>query len=394
MINHQSEMLMVTGLARSGTTLLSECLDHHPRVMCISDMMNELLKGFVRYAYYQVENEKKSDSYPLDNLFFSGSKKVIQFINESNLKHKIPAYLRKEIISKTIQRDGGYNPEIIEHIRKCQALSFDLLFLGIMEILYGLYGKKNLVIFGIKTTWCEQLISPLSNTFPNMVFINLLRDPRAVVASNYMSSENTRYPLFVNIRDWRKSVYYSWKYQHQDKHISDKFLSVKYEDLVDNPMGVMRKISVFIGVKYNRLMVESSFKQPNTSYKNIDNIGSISKNHKEKWKEVLSKDFILQIESYCSAEMNRLGYTQMYSNIALEDCSLMSMKQIGYESIPKWCDEVVQNKEYYEETWIKYNSLLELTRMTVLKSTNNTKNSRIINDFFYEKDYFNWLRSD
>ena len=147
MINHQSEMLMVTGLARSGTTLLSECLDHHPRVMCISDMMNELLKGFVRYAYYQVENEKKSDSYPLDNLFFSGSKKVIQFINESNLKHKIPAYLRKEIISKTIQRDGGYNPEIIEHIRKCQALSFDLLFLEIMEILYGLYGKKNLVIF-------------------------------------------------------------------------------------------------------------------------------------------------------------------------------------------------------------------------------------------------------
>ena len=56
---------MVTGLARSGTTLLAGCLDHHPRIMCIADPMNEFFKGFMRYVYYRVEGERRVLVTPL-----------------------------------------------------------------------------------------------------------------------------------------------------------------------------------------------------------------------------------------------------------------------------------------------------------------------------------------
>ncbi len=392
-INHQTNMLMVTGLARSGTTLLAECLNHHSKVMCISDIMNELLKGFVRYAYYYVKNEKKNSNYPVDNFFFSGSDEVSNFIDQTDLKHKIPSYLRNEIISKTIQRDGGYNPEIISHVKKCKSESFDLLFLEIMQILHETYGNSDTEVFGIKTTWCEQLIKPLSNTFENMRFINILRDPRAVVASNYMSSESTRYPIIMSIRDWRKSVYYSWKFQNKYKSMSDKFISVQYENLVDNSEDILKEITKFIGIQYNISMINSTFKSPNTSYEGSSANGRISKRYKDRWKNVLINDFILQIEMYCSSEMEKLGYKKVNSKHKIDFFKLLSLKQIDYESVPSWCDEIIYNKQYYENTWLIYNSLLEITRKILLESPDKMEDENLINNFFYEKDYLSWLLS-
>jgi len=392
MINRLSKMLMVTGLARSGTTLLAECLNHHPQVMCIADPMNEFFKGFLRYAYYNIENEKKSVKYPIDNFFFSGSKKVSQFLDKTDLNHKIPDYLREEILERIALRDSNYCPEIKEPIKKCQAKTFDSLFLEIINLLYSFYGKPKTECFGIKTVWCEQFIPLLARTFPNMYFVNILRDPRAIISSNYILKEN-RYPLYFNIRDWRKSTYHSWKFKSKDPLISSKFTSLKYEDIIDQAEDSLRKITNLLGIEYDKKIVEQPFKKPNTSYQNQDvkDSGGISTKFKEKWKQVLPKEIILQIEKCCQEEMKRLNYELRYPNEKTELNSLTPEGNVSYETLSGWCREMIRSKEDYK-TWLVINDLLEKIRLTLIGSPNRLENKQLIKDFFYEERYYLWLR--
>jgi len=391
MIDESSKMLMVTGLARSGTTLLAECLDHHPRVMCIADPMNEFFKGFMRYAYFRVENEKKSVGYPIDNFFFSGSRRVSQFIDEADLRHEIPGYLREEILTRIAVRDGEYCPEIVEPVQRCRAESFDTLFLEIMALLYDTYGKPGTACFGIKTAWCEQLIQPLARTFPNMVFVNIMRDPRAVVASNYVLEE-ARYPLLLNVRDWRKSVYYSWKHECQDPLLSSRFVWTRYEDLIDRPKDVLSVMTHLVGVEYDEAMVRRPFKKPNTSYTDVSDFDGMTARFKDKWAEVLPKEIVSQIEVYCAAEMRKLRYERMYPEAPNDVNTLMPLENIPYESLSGWCKELVGGKEHYEGAWLTYNTLLEAVRLVLLDDPGDTENSRLLDEFFYQIDYLRWLR--
>ena len=387
-------MVMVTGSARSGTTILAECLNNHPKIMCIADPMNEFFKGFVRYAYYRVENEKKTVNSPIDNFFFSGSKRVSQFIDETDLKHEIPDYLKKEILARTALRDcSDYCPEIKKPIQGCKAKSFDLLFLEILELLHKTYGKPGTVYFGVKTVWSEQLIHALARTFPNMFFVNIIRDPRAIVASHYVF-ENVRYPLLFNLRDWRKSIYYSWKYQQTGHPLFKKFMWTKYENLVDNPEDVLSSITDFVGIEYDKAMTKKSFKKPDTGYKDMRNITKISTQFKEKWKTVLPKGIVKQIETFCAPEMKKLGYIKMYPCASTDINTLISLNNIPYESLSEWCKEIVGPKEYYEKTWTFVNNLLETARLSLLNSAHNIQNSYLITDFFYEEDYYNFIKSD
>lgn len=384
-------MIMVTGLARSGTTLLAECLDHHPEMMCIADPMNEFFKGFMRFAYYKMENEKKNVGYPIDNFFFSGSQLVSRFIDETDLNHPIPDYLKAEILERIALRDGEYCPEIIEPVKRCKATTFDGLYLEILQLLVDTYGEPGTVCFGIKTAWCEQLLKPVARTFPNMSLVNIIRDPRAVIASNYQD-EGSRFPILFNIRDWRKSVYYDWKYQFSDTVLKNRYVGIRYEDILESPAPTLKKITDLVGLEYSDAMIGKSFNQPNSSYAVKSDVKGISSGSKDKWKEVLPKNIVLQTETYCGAEMDLLNYKKLYPEEAPNCADLLAMKDNSYESLSGWCQELVQGKRYYENTWHHYNTYLEVTRLSLLNDEIACVNKSLIEDFFYNYEYFQWLR--
>lgn len=393
MMNKSTKMILVTGLARSGTTLLAECLDHHPEMMCIADPMNEFFKGFMRYAYYKVENEKKNVGYPIDNFFFSGSKLVSRFIDETDFNHPIPDYLKAEILERIALRDGEYCPEIVEPLKHCKATTFDALYLEILQLLFDAYGEPGTICFGIKTAWCEQLLKPLARTFPNMSFVNIIRDPRAVIASNYQD-EGSRFPILFNIRDWRKSVYYDWKYKFSDTVLQNRYVGVRYEDILANPAFVLKKIVDLVGLEYSEAMIGRSFKLPNSSYAVKSDTKGISSGSKDKWREVLPKNLVVQTEAYCGAEMDLLNYKKLYPDEPPDCNSLLAMNDNTYESLSEWCKELVQGKRYYENTWHHYNTYLEVIRLSVLNANIVCNNQSLAEDFFYDYEYFLWLRNN
>lgn len=392
MINKNSKLLLVTGLARSGTTLLSECLDHHPKLMCIADPMNEFFKGFMRYAYLKVEGERKSVGYPIDHFFFSGSQAVSRFVDETDFNHPIPEYLKTEILERIAERDGEYCPEIIEPVKKCKATRFDDLFIEIVQLLFDTYGEEGTECFGVKTAWCEQLLKPLSRSFPNMSFVNIIRDPRAVIASNYQA-EGSRFPLFLNIRDWRKSVYYNWKYANLDAEMAGRFIGVRYEDLVAEPEKVLHSVTDMIGVEYSDEMTGRGFKKANSSYGDAASASSgISKGSRDKWKQVLPEGIIQQIEAYCATEMNLLDYPNSLPEVDKSNTSLLALEDIKYETMSGWCHDLVQGKAYYEGNWKNINVQLEMIRFLLLLDPVRNNNPALLSSFFYHPAYFDWLR--
>src|SRR3989338_1701934 len=343
-LNEHSKFVMVSGVARSGTTLIAECLNQHPRMICAPDPLAEFFRG--------------------------------------------------EILERISGRGGYFCPEIREPVKSCASRSFDGLFLEIMNLLYRGSEKNGCVYAGFKDAWCEQLFLPMSRTFPGMKFIHILRDPRSVVSSNFMS--DSPYPLLFNIRDWRKSVYYSWKYQTAESELKGRVITVRYEALVSQPAEILKNVADFLGVPYEESMVHGKFKAPNTSYQEKGGVagpakpGGISGEFREKWKQYLSEELRIQIEKFCLPEMIALGYGDIHPRtVETGDVGLLFQHDISYDRLGPWCRQIVGGRFFYSTPWRLYHRTIELRRLKLYRK--GTAPSDEAARFFHEPEYFNWL---
>jgi hypothetical protein len=289
-------------------------------------------------------------------------------------------------------RDGEYCPEIKEPIRECRAESFDTLFVEILNLLYRAYGKPGTQWFGTKATWCEQLLPALARTYPNMFFVNTIRDPRAVTASHYTSG-TSRYPLLFHVRDWRKSVYYTWKHQQPGSDMAHRFAYVRYEDLVHNPTDVLSTVSAASGIPYVERMAEGAFKKPNTSHGDVGATHGISRAFKDKWKEALPEDVVAQITALCGHEMRATGYLPAGGDAVPDAPTALAAPPIPYESLSGWCQDIVGSAGDYANVWVPANNLLELARLKWLESPSDLRDASISRAFFYDHAYCAYLKS-
>ena len=385
---------MVSGVARSGTTLIAECLNQHPRMICAPDPLAEFFRGFLHFAYHRIHGVIKEAAYPIDHFYFMGSPRVREFVDRTDLRHDLPDFLKGEILERISGRGGYFCPEIREPVKSCASRSFDGLFLEIMNLLYRGSEKNGCVYAGFKDASCQQLFLPMSRTFPGMKFIHILRDPRSVVSSNFMS--DSPYPLLFNIRDWRKSVYYSWKYQTAESELKGRVITVRYEALVSQPAEILKNVADFLGVPYEESMVHGKFKAPNTSYQEKGGVagpakpGGISGEFREKWKQYLSEELRIQIEKFCLPEMIALGYGDIHPRtVETGDVGLLFQHDISYDRLGPWCRQIVGGRFFYSTPWRLYHRTIELRRLKLYRK--GTAPSDEAARFFHEPEYFNWL---
>jgi hypothetical protein len=142
----------------------------------------------------------------------------------------------------------------------------------------------------------------------------VVRDPRAVVASNYVSG--ARYPLLFLARQWRKLATLALA----NAASSDRVKIIKYEDLVNHPAGTALEICNFLGVEFDEAMTRISElkdggNQPwhqNSSYKDVGGAqgaaadATATKN--ERWRAALPGEHVRLVEKLCCFEMKSFGY--------------------------------------------------------------------------------------
>lgn len=212
--------VFLLGSQRSGTTMLRLMLNNHPS-LAIPHESAFITIYFRRLKDYGDLAQRENASRLLDDV----------------AKH-------------TLVRRGKLIPDpqaVLARPIRCYRDFIDAIFQSYADSL----GKPR---WGDKTPFYTEDIDVIYRIFPDAKIIHLVRDGRDVVLSQksieWMSSNLTRLAL-----DWRWKVTIAHKV---GAALGDNFLELRYEDLVNWPEEMLRKICDFIDEPYDPAMLNYS----------------------------------------------------------------------------------------------------------------------------------------
>lgn len=388
----------ITGMFRSGTTLLARMLNTHEKIVCASDPYRPFF-NFFRYIVSENNNlDKQLNPFdPLGDYFAEDKIDLFNMIQNSNLELEIPDDKERSFLLEKIKSHGEpFSPKIINNLNNIKGKTFKEIYDNLLTYIPKYYGEGKELWEGTKEVWSTEFTAPLANTYPEQRFILVVRDPRAVAASKNVKED--KYPWLFLIRQWRKLAILSWIY---DKYSSfkDRVLLLKYEDLVSYPETTSEKICNFLNVEVDdKILNPANFLDgngekwlQNTSYKNKK--VSFNTNSIDKWKDVLTKEEIKFIEKLCFAEMDILGYEFAETKkIGLEDDLLLNPPMIDNSNLADWI------KKYYKDR-TKLSYLNEISkediRNRLIKAPDeiiSKLDKRLLKEYFLSLDFYNEIR--
>jgi hypothetical protein len=293
--------VFIGGHRKSGTTLLLNLLDSHPELL----------------------------TYPADSGFFYGYFPISEIENYS-IQQKIDAILSLPVqnleselnrLSDEDRKDIGFD---LDKFKKKICLlnsESDITSKQMLKNLISFYKDFFLVSSSYKkwvekTTSSEIYASEIFQWFPNAKFIHVIRDPRDNWGSllsgwdaRYRNLNDSKERLLQSLIDRCKLGMEFGKY-NQDIFGSKKYLIVKYEDLTQKPEETMKKISSFLEIKYDSILLKPTicgklWEGNNFEGKKFKSISNVNIN---RWKERISEKDGMIIEYFFEDIMKYYDY--------------------------------------------------------------------------------------
>jgi len=125
----------------------------------------------------------------------------------------------------------------------------------LIDEVYKTYAAQqfpNALVWGDQSPIYTFYFPYIKKVFPDARYLHLVRDGRDVIAS-LIKKDGQDY-FHEAIYRWKESIKRSRKLQHEVG--SDKFMEIKYENLVNEPETTLKLISGFIGIEYNSKMLD------------------------------------------------------------------------------------------------------------------------------------------
>jgi hypothetical protein len=149
----------------------------------------------------------------------------------------------------------------------------------------------------------------LIDAVPDMLFVNVVRDPRAQVASMNRAIIHD-FDTTLNALTWVRAQQAAARLEAR---LPQRVLTVTYEAFLADEVAVLRRICDFIGIAFLPDMIEIG---SSTEAKRIAGLSALwSSNaerpnhaHRDKFRTQLLPDEIEMIETLAAAEMRRFGY--------------------------------------------------------------------------------------
>lgn len=214
------EPFLIIGAGSSGTTLLSMLLDKHPLIACGPELSifnkRKIYIDFKKFQYY----------FPLwlqRGLSTDGQAEYREFF------FNLDAYF--------FQRD-----DIITLVRKAHGYRefFDCFFARYLT-------KRGKSIWGEKTGSNTYCVREFVKLYPKARIIHLVRDGRDAVCSLMRRPQNS---AFHSVSHWLYNVSAAIAYKDMDR-----YLEVRYEDLVRNPHNILIRVCHHLGVDFDERML-------------------------------------------------------------------------------------------------------------------------------------------
>ena len=162
---------------------------------------------------------------------------------------------------------------------------------SILDMIFSDYAaSKNMKIWGLKfdNNLGTSDFSFLDKLFPGYKFIHVIRDGRDVNLSTSKVLQTGFYTPYKNAMFWKSLMLNAVKY---GRSIKDRYLQVKYEDLLTNPKLECERIAEFLDVK-------------NFKYKEV----YIKVQNFNKWKTEMKEREIRIYEAVAGDMLKEYGY--------------------------------------------------------------------------------------
>lgn len=280
-MKNNTKPLFVVGAPRSGTKLLMNLLNNHPRIF-LSDEMNSFAYLLEKWKGVDLNDQKNT------NRLFNEMYKTKYYIK----------YKQKGII---IDREFWGKEKNVSEIES---------FLENFIKFYAkkLYKKNNLenIIWGNKSPHSTCKIHIFNRHYPESKFILILRDPRncALSSNKVWKTNNLRYA-----QRWFDRINFAVSYL--DSLETSRYIIIKYEDLIKDPDKLLKKCFHLNGLDFDQkyLVLDS----PSEKYGEAkDKLKIISQDNK-KFEKYLSETDISKIEGITLPILKRFNYQHNYN---------------------------------------------------------------------------------
>ena len=266
--------IFITGTYRTGSVYVSRVLNNHPKLDITYDSIN----------YFRFVLKK--------NISYQDYKTIVHEIS-SRMSLRYNINLNKEKILNNIIS----SKETISH-----KLIYESIFNDFFEYSSNRWGEKSLM------EWTN--IKTFLSMYPEGRVIHMIRDPRDVMASyKFMTTETGkkyRDSLFCCMSSMNKAI------QLMLNLSSTNYKVVLFEDLMKNKESEVREICNFLNEDFHIGMLDLSNLVDKVhgelSSKTHSSFPEISNNFTNRWKNKLSGDEVLLIDSLLKEQMNYFSY--------------------------------------------------------------------------------------
>ncbi|MEE9493954.1 MAG: sulfotransferase [Gammaproteobacteria bacterium] len=304
-----NDMIFVTGASRSGTTMLSRILGQHSRVAGLKEL----------HCFGDLIDPNRLQS-------------ALSRVEAIDLSTRLIARSKRDVWGSVEEEDRVEATGFLEHLTDGD-LTADSIISSTLSQIAENAGKE---------IPCEQTprnifyAQRLLEAFPELKIVHIVRDPRDVLASQKNRWQRKRLggsniPWSEIIRVWFNYHPYTitkmWlkanrlALQLQDH---DRFYMLRFEDLIEDPQTQVEKISGFLGLSYEKIMLD--IPQVGSSHSdNTEQQTGVRKSTLNRWKTVLSSGEVIVCEKLAKPLMDQFSYPLSAKGGALDSSVIMQV---------------------------------------------------------------------
>ena len=150
----------------------------------------------------------------------------------------------------------------------------------------------------------------LRQMFPDCYFVHIVRNPYASLVAIRKSKAKGNYPV---LRDLLLSLHNSYYNLYRNETVLDRYLTIRYEDLLTSTESIVQKIADFIGIEFTDILLKPTLMgEPwggnSTSGNSFNNISSAPL---ESWKSQITDLEIRLVNNLLEPVIERFGYERM-----------------------------------------------------------------------------------
>lgn len=276
--------LFIGACPRSGTTLLRSMLHNHPDLAIPpeTDFVVPLFQFRVRFGNLRDRENRRAVGRWLFEEAGHGGRRL-----------RAGRFSEEEAIARVVASEPTMG--------------------SIIDTCFSLYAEAHdKPRWGDKRPGYAAWLDAIYALFPDAQFLNVVRDPRASVASQIALDFHEEFPLATAVAVWETAIHRVDTYA--DRLRPDQLLDIRYEDLVRDPESELRRVCVFAGLRADPECLDTMIhgeRRANFSKGWHDRVAEpVSTASVERWRETLTPPQIALVEQETRAQYGRLGYQE------------------------------------------------------------------------------------